>query len=65
MEFDFIKVNKPLDTPNINAQVEFQIGVSHKVRRVLSMVIWSEFYMGQYRDNHHREDAPQFRMLEI
>ena len=63
MEFDFIKVNKPLDTPNINAQVEFQIGISDKVGRVFSMVIWSEFRMGQYRENHHREDASQFRTV--
>ena len=28
MEFDFIKVNRPLDTPNINAQVDFQIEIS-------------------------------------
>ena len=25
------------------------------------MVIWSEFRMGQYRDDDHREDAPHFR----
>ena len=24
------------------------------------MFIWSEFRMGQYRDDDHREDAPQF-----
>ena len=24
------------------------------------MIIWSEFRMGQYRDDDHREDAPHF-----
>ena len=24
------------------------------------MVIWSEFRMGKYRDDDHREDAPHF-----
>ena len=27
-----------------------------KVGRVFSMIIWSEFRMGQYRDEDHRED---------
>ena len=28
------------------------------------MVIWSEFRMGQDRDDDHREDAPHFINLE-
>ena len=61
MEFDFIKVNKPLDTPNINAQVDFQIEISQvKVQCALRMVISSEFRMGQYRLDDHREDASHF-----
>ena len=31
----------------------------NKVGCVVSMVIWSEFRMGQYRDDDHREYAPQ------
>ena len=35
-----------------------------KVGCVFSMVIWSEFCMGQYKDNHHREDAPHLIVLK-
>ena len=31
-----------------------------KLECVLTMVIWSEFRIGQYRDDDHWEDAPQF-----
>ena len=31
-----------------------------KVGYVFSMVTWSEFRMRRYRDDDHREDAPQF-----
>ena len=30
---------------------------------VFPMVIWSEFYMRQYRLDDHREDAPHFKMI--
>lgn len=33
---------------------------SVKERGVFSMVIWSLFRIGQYKDNCHREDAPHF-----
>ena len=36
---------------------------SGKVGRVFPMVIWPEFRMGQYWDDDHREDAPQFNMV--
>ena len=29
------------------------------------MVIWSEFHMGQYRVDDHREDAPHFNLLRL
>ena len=31
-----------------------------KVERVLRVVISSQFRMGQYGDDYHREDAPHF-----
>ena len=31
-----------------------------KVECVLPMVIWSEFRLGQYRDDEHQLDAPHF-----
>ena len=34
---------------------------SHKVGSISPMVNSSEFRIGQYRDDDHREDAPQFR----
>ena len=33
-----------------------------KVGCIFSMVIWSEFRVGQYRDDDHLEDAPQFNI---
>ena len=33
---------------------EIQVGC------VFSKVIWSEFRMGKYRDDEHRENAPDF-----
>ena len=33
---------------------------SCKVGRVFPVVIWSEFRMGKYRDDDHREYAPYF-----
>ena len=35
-------------------------GVDCKVGCVFSMVIWSDFHIGQERDDNHREDAPHF-----
>ena len=32
----------------------------YKVGCVVPMVIWSEFHMGLYRDDDHREQAPHF-----
>ena len=60
MEFDFIKVNKPLDTPNINAQVEFQIGISHKLGCVVKMVVDTILPHAESGSNDHRKDAPPF-----
>ena len=34
--------------------------LKYKVGCVFPMVIWSEFRMEQYKDDHHREDAPLF-----
>ena len=31
-----------------------------KARSIFLTVIWSEFRMGQYRDDDHREDTPHF-----
>ena len=36
MEFDFIKVNRPLDTPNINAQENFQNALFSLADRVVN-----------------------------
>ena len=36
--------------------------IKSKVRCVFPMVIWSEFRMGQKRDEDHRKDAPHFRL---
>ena len=36
------------------------LDLDDKVERVFLTVIWSEFRMGQYRDDDHREDAPHF-----
>ena len=33
---------------------------SVKVECVLSVVMWSELRLGQYRDDDHRQDAPHF-----
>ena len=35
---------------------------NNKVGCVVSMVIWSEFRMGQYRDDDHREHAAHFSL---
>ena len=32
---------------------------------VYPMVIWSEFRLGKYRDDDHREDAPHFSSLQM
>ena len=48
---------------------EIKIGSSQlafsvtKVGSISPMVIWSEFRMGQYRHDDHREDAPHFSFL--
>ena len=34
--------------------------LSTKVGCILPMVIWSEFRLGKYRDDNHREDASHF-----
>ena len=34
-----------------------------KVGCVFTMIIWSEFHTGEYRDDDHREDAPHFSRL--
>ena len=36
-----------------------------KVGRGFLMVIWSEFRMGQYRDDDHHEDAPYFKRVTV
>ena len=36
--------------------------ISWKVECVFPMVIWSEFRLGQYRVDDHREDAPHFNL---
>ena len=40
--------------------IEIGNATSTKVGRVFPMVISSEFRMGQYRDDDHREYAPHF-----
>ena len=37
-------------------------GSIYKVGCVFLMVIWSEFCMGQYRDDHYRDNLPDFRI---
>ena len=36
------------------------ISLNHEVGSVFLMVIRSEFCMGQYRDDEHRENAPYY-----
>ena len=36
-----------------------------KVGCVYPMVNWSEFRMGQYRDNDHREDTSHFNLSQL
>ena len=38
---------------------------TNKVGRVFPMVIWSEFRLGKYRDDDHREDAAHFSMINL
>ena len=35
-----------------------------KVGSVFPMVIWSEFRVGQYKDDNHREDVDKIRILK-
>ena len=35
-----------------------------KVGRVFPMVIWSEFRLGEYRNDDHRENAPHFTCVD-
>ena len=42
------------------ANVIGSLKLQFKVGCVFQMVIWSEFRMGQYSDDDHREDAPHF-----
>ena len=32
----------------------------NEIERVFPLVIWSEFRMGQYRNNDYRDDTPHF-----
>ena len=43
-------------------QVVQKYKLIYKVGRVFPMVIWSEFRLGEYRDDDHREDAPHFNI---
>ena len=47
------------------ANVIGSLKLQFKVGCVFPMVIWSEFRMGQYRDDDHREDTPHFNWREI
>ena len=48
---------EPVSTHSKMSQVQTQF--NNKVGCVFTMVIWSEFRMGQNRDNDHREEAPR------
>ena len=43
-------------------QVVQKYKLIYKVGPVFPMVIWSEFRLGKYRDDDHREDAPHFNI---
>ena len=44
----------------VNRGKHWLFTLSYKVGGVFLVVIWSEFRMGQDRDDDHREDAPHF-----
>ena len=48
---------EPIVTPKFSTTRTVKV---NKVGCAFPMVIWSEFRMGQYRDDDHREDAPHF-----
>ena len=43
-------------------QVVQKYKLIYKVGPIFPMVIWSEFRLGKYRDDDHREDAPHFNI---
>ena len=45
------------------ANIWSQGSMESKVECVFPMVVWSKFLMGQYRDDHHRKDAPDLSKL--
>ena len=48
---------------NATLELQFNLFQFNKVGCVFPMVIWSEFRLGKYSDNDHREDAPHFTNL--
>ena len=64
--YEYNKVFQDIPAPIFDWTVDsdgvygIQYFLKNKVECVLTMVIWSEFRMGQYRDDDHREDAPHF-----
>ena len=56
-KIDSADQNSSLEQIQEGYQIVFTL---YKVGRVFPLVIWSNSRMGQYRDDHHREDAPQF-----
>ena len=48
---------EPVSTHSKMSQVQTQL--SNKLECVFTMVIWSEFRMGQNRDSNHPEEAPR------
>ena len=53
---------------NMVTNIVYKISVGHqhanliKVGCVFTMVIWSEFHMGQFRDDEHQENAHHFTL---
>ena len=60
---DLSKLNGNFPTSNLSSKKNSKFS-KYKVR-CFPMVIWSEFRMGQYRDDDHREDALQFTFNDM
>ena len=61
---DLSKLNGNFPTSNLSSKKNSKFS-NYKVGCIFPMVIWSEFRMGQYWDDDHREDAPQFTFNDM
>ena len=48
---------------NLSKQLLRELFIQNKVGRVFPVVIWSEFRLGQYRDDDHRDEASHFNII--